>query len=89
VGGLYRYVIVNHGLLSLILYRVAANLWMVCYKNLRPHFGIDKLLQMLHVWDHFDYTNDVAWFKETGWPLLKVRSSPSQQKLGADNRHRV
>lgn len=26
---------------------------------------------MLHVWDHFDYTNDVTWFKETGWPLLK------------------
>jgi alpha-L-fucosidase 2 len=28
---------------------------------------------MLHVWDHFDYTNDVAWFKQTGWPLLKVK----------------
>ncbi|KXN85658.1 putative alpha-fucosidase A [Leucoagaricus sp. SymC.cos] len=26
---------------------------------------------MLHVWDHFDYTNDVAWFKAVGWPLLR------------------
>ncbi|KZT06742.1 glycoside hydrolase family 95 protein [Laetiporus sulphureus 93-53] len=26
---------------------------------------------MIHVWDHFDYTNDVEWFKSQGWPLLK------------------
>ncbi|KAJ7868836.1 glycoside hydrolase family 95 protein [Mycena leptocephala] len=25
---------------------------------------------MLHVWDHFDYTNDVAWWKAQGWPLI-------------------
>jgi len=30
------------------------------------------MFQMLHVWDHFDHTNDVAWWKEQGWPLLKV-----------------
>ncbi|KAF5381765.1 hypothetical protein D9615_005480 [Tricholomella constricta] len=27
---------------------------------------------MMHVWDHFDYTNDIAWWKSQGWPLLKV-----------------
>ncbi|KAF7760242.1 CAZyme family GH95 [Agaricus bisporus var. burnettii] len=26
---------------------------------------------MLHVWDYFDYTNDLDWFKSVGWPLLK------------------
>ncbi|KAF8631453.1 hypothetical protein AX15_002391 [Amanita polypyramis BW_CC] len=26
---------------------------------------------MIHVWDHFDYTNDVAWWTSQGWPLLK------------------
>lgn len=26
---------------------------------------------MIHVYDHFDYTNDVAWWREQGWPLLK------------------
>lgn len=33
----------------------------------------EQHLQMIHVWDHFDYTNDVEWFKTQGWPLLKVR----------------
>ncbi|KAI0055966.1 hypothetical protein BV25DRAFT_1921377 [Artomyces pyxidatus] len=32
---------------------------------------------MLHVWDHFDYTGDVAWWKEQGWPLIKGRSGLS------------
>jgi alpha-L-fucosidase 2 len=27
---------------------------------------------MVHVWDHFDYTQDVMWWKSQGWPLLKV-----------------
>ncbi|KAF7979349.1 hypothetical protein HWV62_42781 [Athelia sp. TMB] len=27
--------------------------------------------EMIHVWDHFDYTNDVAWWKAQGWPLVK------------------
>ena len=31
------------------------------------------LLKMFHVWDHLDFTQDVAWFKSQGWPLLKVR----------------
>lgn len=31
------------------------------------------LPQMIHVWDHFDYTNDVDWWKAQGYPLLKVR----------------
>ena len=28
--------------------------------------------QMIHAWDHFDYTNDVQWWKSQGWPLVKV-----------------
>ena len=28
--------------------------------------------QMIHVWDHFDHTNDVSWWKSQGWPLIKV-----------------
>lgn len=24
-----------------------------------------------HIWDHFDYTNDVDWWKRQGYPLLK------------------
>ena len=31
------------------------------------------LSQMIHVWDHFDYMNDVDWWKAQGYPLLKVR----------------
>ncbi|KAF9479522.1 hypothetical protein BDN70DRAFT_983597 [Pholiota conissans] len=27
---------------------------------------------MFHVWDHFDYTNDVEWWKSQGWPLVKL-----------------
>ena len=27
---------------------------------------------MVHVWDHFDYSGDVQWWKSQGWPLLKV-----------------
>lgn len=27
---------------------------------------------MVHVWDHFDYTNNVTWWKAQGWPLVKV-----------------
>ncbi|KAG9100496.1 hypothetical protein FRC06_004095 [Ceratobasidium sp. 370] len=26
---------------------------------------------MMHVYDHFDYTNDVTWWKAQGWPLVK------------------
>lgn len=28
---------------------------------------------MMHVYDHFSYTNDVQWWKTQGYPLLKVR----------------
>ncbi|KAG9125867.1 hypothetical protein FRC07_005832 [Ceratobasidium sp. 392] len=30
---------------------------------------------MIHVYDHFDYTNDVAWWRAQGWPLLKSIAS--------------
>lgn len=26
---------------------------------------------MLHVWDHFDYSWDLDWLSEVGYPLLK------------------
>ncbi|KAH7322255.1 glycoside hydrolase family 95 protein [Rhizoctonia solani] len=26
---------------------------------------------MMHLYDHLDYTNDIAWWKRQGWPLLK------------------
>ncbi|KAF9524933.1 glycoside hydrolase family 95 protein [Crepidotus variabilis] len=39
---------------------------------------------MLHVWDHFDHTNDVAWWKRQGWPLLKGVASFHLDKLIPD-----
>ncbi|KAJ6536950.1 Six-hairpin glycosidase-like protein [Mycena capillaripes] len=41
---------------------------------------------MLHVWDHFDYTNDVAWWKAQGWPLIKGVASFHLDKLIPDLR---
>ncbi|KAJ1300550.1 hypothetical protein OPQ81_002204 [Rhizoctonia solani] len=26
---------------------------------------------MMHLYDHLDYTNDIAWWRSRGWPLLK------------------
>ncbi|KAH7890396.1 glycoside hydrolase family 95 protein [Phlebopus sp. FC_14] len=39
---------------------------------------------MIHVWDHFDYTNDVAWWKAQGWPLVKGVASFHLEKLIED-----
>ncbi|KAL0064548.1 hypothetical protein AAF712_008493 [Marasmius tenuissimus] len=39
---------------------------------------------MMHVWDHFDYTNDVAWWKAQGWPLLKGAASFHLDRLLPD-----
>ncbi|OCH86005.1 glycoside hydrolase family 95 protein [Obba rivulosa] len=39
---------------------------------------------MIHVWDHFDYTNDVSWFRSQGWPLLKGVAQFHMQKLIPD-----
>ncbi|KAJ7489437.1 glycoside hydrolase family 95 protein [Mycena latifolia] len=41
---------------------------------------------MIHVWDHFDYTNDVAWWKAQGWPLIKGVASFHLDKLIPDRR---
>ncbi|KAJ7905032.1 glycoside hydrolase family 95 protein [Mycena leptocephala] len=41
---------------------------------------------MLPVWDHFDYTNDVAWWKAQGWPLIKGVASFHLDKLIPDLR---
>jgi alpha-L-fucosidase 2 len=41
---------------------------------------------MVHVWDHVDYTNDVAWWKAQGWPLLKGVASFHLDKLIPDLR---
>jgi len=39
---------------------------------------------MFHVWDHFDHTNDVAWWRQQGWPLLKGVASFHLDKLIPD-----
>ncbi|KAG6864486.1 hypothetical protein C0991_009194, partial [Blastosporella zonata] len=39
---------------------------------------------MIHVWDHFDYTNDVAWWKAQGYPLIKGVASFHLDKLIPD-----
>ncbi|KAM5541725.1 hypothetical protein V8D89_004454 [Ganoderma adspersum] len=41
---------------------------------------------MFHVWDHLDFTQDVAWFKSQGWPLLKSVAQFHLQKLVPDDR---
>ncbi|CAL1710806.1 unnamed protein product [Somion occarium] len=41
---------------------------------------------MIHVWDHFDYTNNLDWFKAQGWPLLKGVASFHLDKLIPDLR---
>ncbi|KAJ7621165.1 glycoside hydrolase family 95 protein [Roridomyces roridus] len=41
---------------------------------------------MVHVWDHFDYTNDVNWWKSQGWPLIKGVASFHLDKLVPDLR---
>ncbi|KDQ52890.1 glycoside hydrolase family 95 protein [Jaapia argillacea MUCL 33604] len=42
-------------------------------------------LQMIHVYDHFDYTNDVEWWRAQGWPLLKAVAQFHMQRLIPDN----
>ncbi|KIJ60761.1 glycoside hydrolase family 95 protein [Hydnomerulius pinastri MD-312] len=39
---------------------------------------------MIHAWDHFDYTNDVTWWKAQGWPLVKAVASFHLEKLIED-----
>lgn len=39
---------------------------------------------MWHVWDHFDYTNDLAWLKAQGYPLLKGVASFHLDRLLPD-----
>ncbi|KAI0339318.1 glycoside hydrolase family 95 protein [Trametopsis cervina] len=39
---------------------------------------------MVHVWDHFDYTQDTAWWRAQGWPLLKGVASFHLDKLIQD-----
>ncbi|KAF8191307.1 glycoside hydrolase family 95 protein [Pholiota molesta] len=39
---------------------------------------------MFNVWDHFDYTNDVNWWKTQGWPLVKGVASFHLDKLIPD-----
>ncbi|TRM66567.1 glycoside hydrolase family 95 protein [Schizophyllum amplum] len=39
---------------------------------------------MVHVWDHFDYTNDVSWWKSQGYPLLKGTAQFHLNKLIPD-----
>ncbi|KAI0646085.1 glycoside hydrolase family 95 protein [Trametes meyenii] len=41
---------------------------------------------MFHVWDHYDFTQDLDWFKAQGWPLLKGAAQFHLQKLIPDAR---
>ncbi|KAF9451559.1 glycoside hydrolase family 95 protein [Macrolepiota fuliginosa MF-IS2] len=41
------------------------------HSGMKAFDGGNSAQWMIHVWDYFDYTNDVAWWKSTGWPLLK------------------
>ncbi|EGN94360.1 glycoside hydrolase family 95 protein [Serpula lacrymans var. lacrymans S7.3] len=43
-----------------------------------------KEISMIHAWDHFDYTNDVEWWKAQGWPLVKAVASFHLEKLIPD-----
>lgn len=42
---------------------------------------------MVHVWDHFDFTNDIAWWKTQGYPLLKGVASFHLDKLIPDEHY--
>ncbi|PCH37096.1 glycoside hydrolase family 95 protein [Wolfiporia cocos MD-104 SS10] len=56
-----------------ILYNISRG-W-VTHDEIFGHTGMkldeSAVWMMIHVWDHFDYTNNVTWFKQQGWPLLK------------------
>ncbi|TCD62716.1 hypothetical protein EIP91_006542, partial [Steccherinum ochraceum] len=39
----------------------------------------------IHIWDHFDYTNDVEWWKTQGYPLIKGHAQFQLDKLIADD----
>ncbi|KAF8551628.1 glycoside hydrolase family 95 protein [Imleria badia] len=39
---------------------------------------------MIHAWDHFDYTNDIQWWKSQGYPLVKAVASFHLEKLIED-----
>lgn len=45
-----------------------------------------NIWMMIHVWDHFDFTNDIQWFKSQGWPLLKGVAAFHLDKLIPDKR---
>ncbi|KAH8823318.1 glycoside hydrolase family 95 protein [Flagelloscypha sp. PMI_526] len=40
---------------------------------------------MIHVWDHFDFTQDVQWLKSQGYPLLKSVAEFHLDKLIVDD----
>lgn len=35
------------------------------------NYPVTNAWMALHVWDHFDYSQDVEWYKSMGYPLLK------------------
>jgi hypothetical protein len=39
---------------------------------------------MLHVFDHFDFTNDIAWWQTQGYPLLKGVAQFDIDRLTSD-----
>lgn len=35
------------------------------------NYPVANAWMMQHVWDHFDYTQNVSWYRQTGYPILK------------------
>ncbi|EPQ51576.1 hypothetical protein GLOTRDRAFT_108097 [Gloeophyllum trabeum ATCC 11539] len=72
-----------------ILYNISEG-W-VTHNEIFGHTGMKNLVGdplsaqwMIHVWDHFDYTHDIDWWKTQGWPLLKGVASFHVNKLVPD-----
>ncbi|CAJ2507102.1 Uu.00g082880.m01.CDS01 [Anthostomella pinea] len=47
-------------------------------------YAIAPAWMMQHVWDHFDYSQDVDWWQQQGWPLLKGTAEFWLSQLQAD-----
>lgn len=35
------------------------------------NYPVTNAWMSLHVWDHFDYSQDIEWYQTVGYPILK------------------
>ena len=35
------------------------------------NYPVANAWMSLHVWDHFDYSQDIEWYRTVGYPILK------------------